>query len=303
MRTKTAPHRKKRDDRIFNGILYVLFTLLMLVCLYPFYYVIINTLSNNAMVERGRVLFYPIGFHLENYREVLQLERLSNAALVSLARVTIGPATAILFSAYTAYVFSKRNMWMHNVWYRIIVVTMYFNAGLIPVYLNIRMLGMLDSFWVYVIPMMLPVYSMVLTKTYIENIPREMEESAQIDGAGYMIRLTRIVLPLCTPVLATVALFQIVNHWNAFMDTLLYVNDYRLYTLQFLLYEYFNQADSLAQFVRDGASVNEEALANMMTSTSVKLTVTVVVVLPIMCVYPALQRFYIKGIMVGAVKG
>lgn len=295
--------QRSTGDIIFNILNYTFFTLFMLICLFPFYYVFINTISANNLVDLGRVLFYPVGVHFNNYVEVLKMERIGTAALVSLGRTLLGTGLAVLGSSYMAYLFTKQHMWKRKLWYRMVIATMYFSAGLIPGYLNLRMLGLTNTFWVYVIPGIFPVYNMILIKTYIESISPAMEESAEIDGAGYLVRYARIVMPLCVPILATVALFSAVGHWNAYMDTLLYVTNHRLYTLQYLLYTYMNTATSLAQQIASGLDVNEVNAAIAISPTSVRLTITIVVIVPSIMVYPFLQRYYVKGIMIGAVKG
>jgi len=296
--------RKTKEDIIINTIIYIFYTLFMLICVYPFYYVFINSISANNLVDAGKVMFYPQGVHFQNYVEVLKMERLAMAAWVSLARTVLGTVSAMLGASYMAYLFTKPHMWHRKLWYRLVIATMYFGAGMIPGYMNMRMLGLVNTFWLYVIPGIFPVYNMVLIKTYMESISPSLEESAEIDGAGYFVRFTRIVMPLCIPILATVALFSAVGHWNAFMDTLIYVTDYRLYTLQFLLYQYMNQARELANQIAQGnLGVGEINPATVVSATSVQLTVTIVVVFPIICVYPFLQRYYVKGIMIGAVKG
>ena len=305
MRAATGQKVKKsREDIIFDVINYTFLTLFTLLCVFPFYYVLINSISANDMVDMGKVMFYPIGIHFNNYVEVLKMERLGMAAWVSLARTVLGTLLALVGASYMAYLFTKQNMWKRKLWYRLVIATMYFSAGLIHGYMNMRMLGLVNTFWVYVIPGIFPVYNMILIKTYMESISPALEESASIDGAGYMVRFTRIVLPLCIPILATVALFSAVGHWNSFMDTLLYVTDYRLNTLQYLLYQYINEARNLAAQIASGnIGVSEIDPSKVVSPTSVQLTVTIVVVFPILCVYPFLQRYYVKGIMIGAVKG
>ena len=305
MRAATGQKVKKsREDIIFDVINYTFLTLFTLLCVFPFYYVLINSISANDMVDMGKVMFYPIGIHFSNYVEVLKMERLGMAAWVSLTRTVLGTLLALVGASYMAYLFTKQNMWKRKFWYRLVIATMYFSAGLIPGYMNMRMLGLVNTFWVYVIPGIFPVYNMILIKTYMESISPALEESASIDGAGYMVRFTRIVLPLCIPILATVALFSAVGHWNSFMDTLLYVTDYRLNTLQYLLYQYINEARNLAAQIASGnIGVSEIDPSKVVSPTSVQLTVTIVVVFPILCVYPFLQRYYVKGIMIGAVKG
>ena len=296
--------RKTREDIIFDVVNYTLFTLFTILCVYPFYYVFINTISANNLVDLGRITFYPIGVHFNNYVEVLKMDRIGGAALVSVARTVLGTGLSMLGASYMAYLFTKQRMWKRKLWYRMVVATMYFSAGMIPGYMTMRLLHLTNTFWIYIIPGIFPVYNMVLIKTYMESISPALEESAEIDGAGYLVRFFRVVLPLCVPILATVALFSAVGHWNSFMDTLLYVNNYRLYTLQFLLYEYMNQANSLAQQIATGAAMAGEVNpAQVISPTSVRLTVTVVVMIPILCVYPFVQKYYVKGIMIGAVKG
>lgn len=290
-------------DRAFQVCNYTIFTLFMILCIFPFYYIIINTISANNLVDRGQILFWPKGIHFNNYIEILKIPRIGMAALVSVARTVLGTLTAVLGCSFLGYIFTKKNMWGYKFWYRLLVLTMYFGAGLIPGYLNIRALGLLDSFWVYIIPGMLPVYSMILIKTYIEQIPSALEESAQIDGAGYLRRYFSIIMPLCIPILATIAVFVAVGQWNSFMDTVLFISDYRLYTLQFLLYQYFQQADSVAKLVKSGIDVSTLNIERIITPTSVRLTITVVITIPIFLVYPFMQKYFVKGIMIGAIKG
>ena len=196
-----------------------------------------------------------------------------------------------------AYFFTKEELWGRKIWYRLVVVTMYFSAGMIPVYLNNRMLGLTNSFWIYIVPNMFSVYNMVLIKTSIESMPAELEESAYLDGAGYFARFTKIVLPLQKPILATVALFQAVNHWNDFFTTKMYITRPKLYTLQFQLYELLNQVTAASE------QINATDPYASITPLGIRLTLTAVVVIPIMMVYPFIQKYYVKGIMVGAVKG
>lgn len=289
--------------RIFEIANYTTYTLFMLICIFPFYYIFINTISANNLVDRGLILFLPRQVHFNNYLEVLKLDRIGSAALISVARTVLGTVLSVLGSSYMGYLFSKRNMWRHKFWYRFVIITMYFSAGLIPSYLNIKMLGLMNTFWVYVIPGIFPVFYMILVKTFIEQIPSALEESAQIDGAGYFTRFMVIVMPLCIPILATIAVYICVDQWNGFMDTVLFISNYRLYTLQFLLYQYFQQADSIAKMIKSGVDVSLIDIKHVITPTSVRLTITVVITVPILFVYPFMQKYFIKGIMMGAIKG
>jgi ABC-type glycerol-3-phosphate transport system permease component len=182
---------------------------------------------------------------------------------------------------------------------------MYFNAGLIPWYITMMNLGLINNFLAYIVPALVQPFNIIMVKTYIESTPRALQDAAEIDGAGMFGIFWRIILPIITPILATIAIFCAVGQWNSFTDTLLLMTDQKLFTLQFILYQYMNQASSLASLIRSGQSINAGAIqaATMQTATSVRMTVTVLVVLPILLVYPFFQKSFIKGIMIGAIKG
>lgn len=286
------------QDKTFFTIASIIFFLVLLICAYPFYYLLIASVSDSHMVDTGRVLLYPIGFTLDNYVKVLSMDELASSAVISLLRTVIGTTLTVLCNTYMAYFFTKENMWGRKFWYRLVVVTMYFSAGLIPSYLNNKMLGLLNTFWIYIIPGAIGVYNMILVKTSIESLPAELEESAYLDGAGYMRRLVSIVLPLQKPIIATIALFIAVGHWNDFFTTKLNVTNPKLYTLQFQLYELLQQVTA-ASAVTDPAFDQQLSVS----PSGIRLTLTAVVTIPIMLVYPFVQKFYVKGVMIGAVKG
>lgn len=183
------------------------------------------------------------------------------------------------------------------------VFTMYFGAGLIPGYLNVKRLGLLNSFWIYVLPAFVGPYNMILVKTYIESLPSSLEEAAMIDGAGYARRFFDIVLPLCKPIIATVAVFCAVGQWNSYMDTVLYMNGGNWATLQSTLYNYLNRANVLQSLAAQGNLDSVQAMMQNMSTKTIRFAITGVTVLPILFVYPFFQRYFTKGIMIGAVKG
>lgn len=194
---------------------------------------------------------------------------------------------------------------MHRkLFYRLIIITMYFNAGLIPWYMNMRALGFLDNFWAYVIPGLVSPYNVILVKTFIENVPPSLEESAHLDGAGYITAFVKVVLPLITPIMATLAIFSAVYQWNSFVDTMVLMPSGKNYTLQYVLYKYQNEASSIAAMMRSTQDATTIAnLSTKQTALSVRMTVAMVVVFPILLVYPYFQSYFVKGIMIGAVKG
>jgi len=308
MSTKIEMKKKKKltkGDVTFHILNYTVFLIFTIICAYPFYYLIINTISSNDLSANGFINFLPKQIHFENYVQVLKLRGLSTAVLVSIGRVVIGTAATVLASAFLGFMFTQDKMWGRKFWYRFIVITMYFNAGLIPMYLTMQNLHLTNSFWVYVIPGIVQPFNIILVKTYVESIPKSLQEAAEIDGAGVLKIFRRVILPTSTPILATVAIFSAVGHWNSFQDTLMYVTDQGLWTLQYLLYSYINQATSLATLIKNslGSAQNMMALATQQTSTSVRMTVSVIVVLPILCIYPMFQKYFVKGIMIGSVKG
>lgn len=290
--------KMSKEDKIYNIVGTIIFLLITFICVYPFWYLLICTISNQKMVELNQVVLLPKGINFRNYVEIFGVQNLYNSFLISVGRTVMTTAVSLVCTSYMAYFFTKRNMWGHTFWYRFTVITMYFSAGMIPEYLNNRMLGLNNTFWIYVIPAAISVYNMVLVKTNIEAMGPELEESAYLDGAGYLKRFFRIVLPLQTPILATVSLFTAVNQWNDFFTTKLYITNTKLYTLQFLLYELLNQVAAAAEQIDHVAGA-----AATITPTGIRMTLTAIVIIPIICVYPFVQRFYVKGLMVGAVKG
>lgn len=289
-------------DITYNVLCGIVFAVFSAVCIFPFYYLFICTISDPALVEVGKIVLLPKGLTLQNYMEVLRLPNLGNAVLITLGRTALGTVSSLLVTSYLAYFFTKTEMWGRKFWYRAVVATMYFSAGMIPVYLNNKMLGLLNSFWIYIIPGLVGVYNMILVKTSMESVPAELEESAVLDGAGYLTRFGKIILPLQKPILATVGLFTAVGHWNDFFTTQLYITKPKLYTLQFLLYEFQNQVKNAASQI-NSASEAAGAGGSNIQPTGIRLTLTAIVIIPIMLVYPFIQKYYVKGVMIGAVKG
>lgn len=300
MKIKTS-----KGDRTFQVINILIFAIFAIICAYPFYYLIINSISANDLSASGKVNFLPHGFQLENYVKVFQLNGLGTTAMVSLGRTVIGTICTVLASVYLGFMFTQQRMWHRKLWYRFMVITMYFNAGLIPMYMTMKTLHLTNSFWVYIIPAIVQPFNIIMAKTYVESIPPALQEAAEIDGAGTMTVFAKVILPTCKPIMATIAIWSAVGQWNSFQDTLIYITDQKLYSLQYLLYTYLNQASSLATMVQQsGGNVSAVAnLATQQTPTSIRMTISVIVVLPILFVYPIFQKSFVKGIMIGSVKG
>lgn len=283
----------------------MIYSIFAFVCVYPFYYIFINTISANDLSERGKIVFWPKGIHFTNYLNVMKIDGLLQATKISLARTVIGTFVTVIVAAFLGYMFTRETMWHRKLWFRMVAATMYFNAGIIPWFITMKNLGLTNNFWVYILPVAVQPFYIILCKTFVESIPKELEDAAEIDGAGTLRIFFQIIIPIIKPILATVAIFAAVAQWNSFQDTLLLVTDDKLYTLQYVLYNYLNQASSLKSLVNNSSSAEAMAasLAHASTATSIRMTVTIVVVTPIILVYPIFQRFFTKGIMIGAVKG
>ena len=304
--TPSKVHYKRSfGDKLISVITYFVYSIFAFVCVYPFYYIFINSISSNTLSDKGKIIFLPREIHFTNYISVMKLEGLFDAAKISLLRTGIGTLVVVFTSAFLGYMFTSKNMWGRKFWFRLIAATMYFNAGVIPLYITMTNLKLTNNFWIYVLPTAISPFYMILCKTFIEATPGELREAALIDGAGTLTIFFRIMLPVIKPILATVAIFTAVNQWNAFQDTLIYITDKKLNTLQFVLYQYITQSSSIKALLNGSSSSANIAasMAKMQTATSVRMTVTIVVVTPILLVYPFFQKYFTKGIMIGAVKG
>lgn len=292
-------------DKIISAINYILFSLFGLICIFPFYSIIINTISANDLSAKGDILFWPKGIHFQNYIDVFKIPGLWNAFIVSLGRTVIGTFLTVGASAFLGFMFAQEDMWGKRFWYRFTIITMFFNAGIIPWYLTMRSLHLTNNFLAYILPAIVAPFFIILVKTFVESTPKELQQAASIDGAGIITIFYKVILPISKPILATVAIFSAVNQWNSFQDTLLLVTDSKLYSLQFILYNYINQASSLSTMVnlQNAGSTAMASLSTKQTTTSIRMTVTIIVVAPILLVYPTFQRFFVKGIIIGAVKG
>lgn len=298
--------RLKPGDYVFNIINYTVFLIFTLICIFPFYYLFINTISNNDLVRVGAIKFFPQGIHFKNYVALKNVGDLGRAFIVSLSRTIVGTTLMVMASGLTGYLVTQKEMWKRSFWYRFIVITMYFNAGLIPWFLTMSMLGLTNNFMAYIIPSIVQPYNIILVKTYIESIPHELEESAKMDGAGYFTIFRKIIWPLCKPILATIAIFGAVGHWNSFTDSLILMpNAPRLHTIQHKLYLYLQQSSNLAAIMKSGggSSVSASVQADLLNAKTIKYTISTVTIIPIVAVYPFMQRYFEKGIMLGAVKG
>ena len=296
---KQIKHRKISGAdlafRICNGIFMVLF---VIITLYPVLNTLAISLNDGTDALRGGIHLFPRVFTFKNYTTVLQKDNLIIGAGITVARTLIGTLLALVTNAILAFIVSRKNFIFAKSLSLFWVITMYVNGGLIPTFLLYKSLGLTNSFLVYVIPGMISAFNMLVIRTYMRGIPDSLEESAQLDGAGYTTIFLKIISPLCKPVYATVALFVAVGQWNSWFDAMLY-NRMRsdLTTLQYelmkLLSSVTNQSSSAEAMKNSSGTV---------TPTSVRAAATIITMLPIICIYPFLQRYFVTGLTLGGVK-
>lgn len=274
-----------------------------LMCIYPFYYVIICSLSDPQEISKG-IYLLPRGFTLDTYKKLFERNDLFHACYISAARTVIGTIIAILCTSMLAFLMTRKEMIGRKIVYRYVIITMYLNAGLIPWYLVMKAYHLQNTFLLYVIPGAISAYNMILIKTFMEQLPESLEEAALLEGAGVWDICFRIIMPLSKPILATVAVFCAVGQWNSWQDNFFLVSDSNLTTLQLILRQYLNEATKIAQAMQEGNYSAElaERMSNI-SSESIRMTSIVVVTLPVMMVYPFAQKYFTRGIMLGAIKG
>src|SRR5690554_2346637 len=295
----TRQEKGKTGDIVFNLINYSVFTAFTIACIYPFYYLFINTISDNSLVQRGLITLIPRGLHLTNYLALTEVGELGTAFMVTTSRTVIGTGLMVVICAFVGYLVTRQEMKNRKFWYRFLIITMYFDAGLIPWYLNMSMLGLTNNFLGYIIPTIVAPFNVILVKTYIESIPVELEESAFIDGAGYLKVFRYIIWPLSKPILATIAVFGAVGHWNSFMDSLILMQGApHFQTVQHRLFNYLNQNTNLEAIMGRSGIVQD-----MLNTKVIQYKISMVTIIPILLVYPFMQKYFERGIMLGAVKG
>lgn len=280
---------------IFNTIFMILF---VVITLYPVLNTLAISLNDGTDALRGGIYLWPRKWTMKNYITVLQKDNLITGAIVSVARTVIGTILSLVANAILAFIVSRKRFLFKKQLSLFWVITMYVNGGMIPTFLLYKNLHLTNSFWVYVVPGMISAFNMLVIRTYMNGIPDSLEESAQLDGAGYTTIFVKIISPLCKPVYATVALFVAVGQWNSWFDAMLYnrMSD-KLTTLQYELMKL------LSSVTNQGTSA--EAMKNStgtVTPTSVRAAATILTMLPIICIYPFLQQYFVAGLTLGGVK-
>jgi putative aldouronate transport system permease protein len=301
----TYYYKAKIEQYAFSFFNAAFMLIIVFIMLYPFWNTIAVSFNSAADTTRGGITFRPRVFTMQNYRVVFSDGTIYNAFFISVARTVIQTVSGVFLTSMLAYALSRRDYIFRKPFTVILVLSMYINAGLIPNFFLIRSLGMYQTFWVYVVPGMISAFNFIVIRTYISNLPESIIESARIDGCGDFVIFTRIILPLCLPVLATIALFIAVGAWNSWFDTMIYNSGMpHLHTLQYKLMGYIESSQSQS---KSAAAIGSMGMAqniagSMVTPVSIRAAVTVVAALPILVVYPFLQRYFVTGINVGGVK-
>lgn len=293
------------EPLVFRTINTCLLVALAIFTLYPFWNTVIVSLNQSADTVRGGLYFWPRIWTIKNYEAVFVTGTVLHAFMVSVARTVVSTLLNLFLTSMLAYALSRREFMFRKLFTTIIVLTMYVNAGLIPTYFLIKGLGLINSFWVYIVPGLIGAFNFIVIRTYIGTIPESLIESARIDGAGDFRIFMRVILPLLTPVMATVALFVAVGNWNSWFDTMLYASaKQELSTLQYelmrILSASMNQSKSAADI--GSAGMAKDMAANMVSPLALRAAITVVAAAPILLVYPFLQKHFVVGLTVGGVK-
>lgn len=287
-------------------VLNTLFLLLLVaVTLYPFINTIAVSFNDGNDTIRGGIYLWPRSWTMKNYSAIFASGTIYHAFMVSVARTVISTVLNIFLTTMLAYALSRKEYIFRKPITLIFLLTMYFNAGLIPVYFLIKDLGLLNSFWVYIFPSLISAFNLIVLRTYIYTLPESMVESAKMEGAGDFRIFLQIIFPLCKPVIATIALFVAVGAWNSWFDTFLYASSKQnLSTLQYeltkLLASTINSGGSSS--VANGAGVNKDMASAIVTPVSIRAAITIVAAVPILVVYPFLQKYFVVGLNVGSVK-
>jgi putative aldouronate transport system permease protein len=288
-------------DTLFSVFVYGFLIFIFFITFYPFWNIAVLSLNSAEDSIRGGIYFWPREFSLTSYREILTDREILHAVLVTIGRTLIGTPLAVLVVSLLAYPLSKRDLIGGKAIALYFIFTMYFGGGLIPYYMVLKGLHLIDTFWVYIFPGLMNVFHMILVRTFIQQLPSELDESAKIDGANDLQIFFRVILPLTMPVLATVGLFTAIGHWNSWFDSYVFTYKPGLKTLQAVLVKILNQYQT-GSMVSEAQKIADSAKRLAVSPDTIRMAATMVATLPIILVYPFLQRYFVKGMTLGAVK-
>lgn len=290
-----------------GGIVFDIFNILLMlflcvITLYPYINQIAISLNDGADTAYGGITIFPRVFTLVNYKAALTSTGFGLAFAVSVARVASGTLISLFVTLLCAYVLTKKELPFRRLISNILVIPMFIAPGIIPNYIILRNLHVLNTFWVYILPSAFSFYNMVVMRTYLEGLPKSLDEAALVDGANELQILAKVYLPLCKPMLATLALWVMVMHWNDWTTTLYYINRKELYTLQFIMMQVVKESETVQKMASEMIASGQDMTGIMPTPESVKAATLIIVTFPIICIYPFFQKYFVKGVTLGAVK-
>lgn len=292
---------RDKKDVLFMTFVYAFIVAVFIITFYPFWNVFIISLNSAEDTLRGNLYLWPREFSLASYAQILSDGEIWAAIKVTVLRTIIGTPLAVLTISMLAYSLSKKELVAGRFWSLYFIFTMYFGGGLIPYYMVLKSYNLIDNFMVFVIPGLMNVFYMIIVRTFIQGLPQELDESAKMDGANYMHIFFRIILPLTTPVLATIGLFTAIGHWNAWFDSYVFTYKPDLKTLQAVLVKILNQYQT-GSMVSDAQQIANSGKRLAVSPDTIRMAATMVATLPIIMVYPFLQKYFVKGMTLGAVK-
>ncbi|ABX43562.1 carbohydrate ABC transporter permease [Lachnoclostridium phytofermentans] len=293
--------RKKKSsvgDKVFTIVNTVILTIFVIITLYPILNTLAISFNDGTDALRGGIYLWPRLFTWKNYQTIIHKQNLLTATEISILRTVIATVVQLFVTALLSYVLSRKNFIFRKQISLLYVLTMYVNGGLIPTFMLYKSLGLTNSFWVYIIPGMVSAFNMLVIRTYMVGLPDSLQESAEIDGAGHFTIFLRIIVPLCKPVFATIALFIAVYQWNSWFDTMLYNRMRGEFTT--LQYELMKLLSSVTNNSSNAETMKQAS--NQVTPASIRAAATIITSLPIVCLYPFLQRYFVTGLTIGGVK-
>jgi putative aldouronate transport system permease protein len=296
--------KKSMSDKVFDVFNYFLMVLLMIIMLYPFWNTIVVSFNDAIDGIKGSLYLWPRKFSMYNYQTLFKTNRLPNAFVISVLKTVLVTFLNVFFSSLTAYILSRKHFILNKFMTIYLVITMYINAGLIPQYFNYRDLGLINNFLVYVAPAMIGVFNVMVIRTFINGLPESFAESATIDGAGDLRIFLQIIIPLCKPVLATVALWVAVGAWNEWFDTYIFASSKQeLSTLQYEMMKLLSSSLIQSKQPNPNVAAESSGYGGTVTPTAIRSAITIIASLPIIFIYPFLQKYFVSGLYLGGVKG
>lgn len=286
--------KKTRGEKIFYVINIIVLSLGGLACLLPFVHIIAKSLSSELSVLAKEVLFIPIGLNADSYNFVINNQQFQRSFFLTLFITVVGTGIALLITIFTAYVFTKKNVPGVKLFNILYIITMFFGGGMVATYILYKQMNLIDNIWVLILPASISAYNIILMRNFFESIPPSMEESARIDGASNIRILFQIIIPLSKAALATIGLFFAVTYWNSFFGAIMYTTKRELMPMQLYLRNILTSIDNLME--------QNPEMVDAVATESVRAATIIAAMLPILCIYPFLQKYFVKGIMIGAIK-